>query len=47
VREGVEQALRGERIELTDAEAEHFFETGETPERVWQWAAEYFPRHST
>jgi predicted AAA+ superfamily ATPase len=40
VREGVEEALRGETVALTDDEAERYFETGELPEHVWLWADE-------
>jgi hypothetical protein len=40
VREGLEQLARGETVELTDEEAEQYFQTGELPERVWQWLDE-------
>jgi hypothetical protein len=36
----MEEALRGETVALTGDEAEHYFETGELPEHVWQWADE-------
>ena len=38
VRAGAEAALRGETIALTHEEAEHYYETGELPERVERWA---------
>jgi hypothetical protein len=47
VLEGVEQAERGELADLTPAEAEHYFETGELPERVELWAASYDSRRGT
>jgi hypothetical protein len=39
VRAGIEAAMRGETIALTREEAEHYYETGELPERVERWAA--------
>ena len=38
VRAGAEAALRGETIALTREEAEHYYKTGELPERVERWA---------
>jgi hypothetical protein len=34
LRAGVEAAERGEGIELTNEEAQHYYETGELPERA-------------
>ena len=34
MRAGVEAAERGEGIDLTNEEAQHYYETGELPERV-------------
>ncbi len=39
VRAGIEAAMRGETIALTREEAEHYYETGELPERGQRWAA--------
>jgi len=39
VRAAVEAALRGETMALTADEAEHYYRTGELPERVGRWAA--------
>jgi hypothetical protein len=47
VREGIREALRGETVALTDAEAQHYFETGEMPNRVWKWLDESSPRGDT
>jgi hypothetical protein len=38
VRAGAAAALRGETIALTREEADHYYETGELPERVERWA---------
>lgn len=40
VREGIEEARRGATVALADDEAERYFEMGELPEHVWQWADE-------
>jgi hypothetical protein len=47
VREGIEEALRGDTIALSDEEAERYFETGELPARVWQWLDESSSRRAT
>jgi hypothetical protein len=39
VRAGGEVSERGDVLELTPHEAEHYYETGELPERVARWAA--------
>jgi hypothetical protein len=44
VREGLEQAARGEFADLTPEESEHFLETGELPERVRRWVDSYGTR---
>ena len=38
VRAGMEEAERGETMALTATEAEHYYETGQLPERAWHWA---------
>lgn len=38
VRAGIEASLRADAMELTAEEAEHYFDTGELPERVERWA---------
>jgi hypothetical protein len=47
VREGVEEALRGEFADMTAEETEHYLETGELPERVERWLDSYDSRHAT
>jgi hypothetical protein len=47
VRVGLEEAERGETIALTEAELDHWAETGEFPERVDQWAASFASRRNT
>jgi hypothetical protein len=47
VREAVREALCGETVALTEAEAEYYFETGEMPDRVWKWLDESSPRGGT
>jgi hypothetical protein len=47
VRDGIREALNGETVALTDAEAAHYFETGEMPERVWKWLDESSRRRGT
>jgi hypothetical protein len=47
VREGIEEALRGEMIVLTDEEAQQYFETGDLPARAWQWLDELRSRRAT
>jgi hypothetical protein len=47
VREGVEQALRGDIADLTAEETERYLETGQLPERVQRWLDEYDSRHAT
>jgi hypothetical protein len=37
VREGMEEALRGEVADMSREEAERYLETGELPERVQRW----------
>jgi hypothetical protein len=37
VRDGLEEAERGDTIALTDDEADAWAETGELPKRVYQW----------
>jgi hypothetical protein len=37
VRDGLEEAERGDTIALTDGEADAWAETGELPKRVYQW----------
>lgn len=39
VRAGIEASERGDVLELTPQEAEHYYKTGELPERVTRWAA--------
>lgn len=39
VRAGIEASDRGDVMELTPEEAEHYYDTGELPERVELWAA--------
>jgi hypothetical protein len=39
VRAGLEACERGETLPLTREEAEHYYATGELPERAWHWAA--------
>jgi hypothetical protein len=39
VRAGIEASDRGDVMELTSEEAEHYYDTGELPERVERWAA--------
>ena len=47
VREGVEEALRGEVADMTPEETERYFETGQLPERVQVWLDAYDSRHAT
>ncbi|MGH7438558.1 MAG: hypothetical protein ACRENE_22960 [Polyangiaceae bacterium] len=44
MREGVEQALRGDVADMTAEETERYLETGLLPERVQRWLAEYDSR---
>jgi hypothetical protein len=37
VREGFAEAERGEFVDLSREETEHYIETGELPERVQRW----------
>jgi hypothetical protein len=37
--ESIAEVARGETIELTEEEAEHFYATGELSERIERWAA--------
>jgi hypothetical protein len=37
VREGLEQAERGEFADMTAEETRHYIETGELPERIERW----------
>ena len=46
VREGVEQALRGDVADMTAQEAEQYLETGLLPEHVQRWLAEYDSRRA-
>ena len=46
VREGVEQALRGDVADMTAEETERYLETGLLPERVQGWLAEYDSRRA-
>jgi hypothetical protein len=39
VRAGLEACERGETLALTAEEAEHYYASGELPERAWLWAA--------
>jgi hypothetical protein len=39
LREGIEASESDEAIALTPQEAEHYYATGELPERVERWAA--------
>ena len=41
VREGCDQAARGEFADMTAEESEHFLETGELPARVRLWVESY------
>jgi hypothetical protein len=47
VREGIEQALRGEVADMTPEETERYLETGQLPERVQRWLDEYDSRRAT
>jgi hypothetical protein len=38
VRAGIEASLRDDAMALTADEAEHYYDTGELPERVERWA---------
>jgi hypothetical protein len=46
VREGVEQALRGDVADMTSEETERYLETGLLPERVQRWLVEYDSRRA-
>jgi hypothetical protein len=41
VRAGIEEAMRGEFVDLTAEETRHYIETGELPERVERWLDSY------
>ena len=41
VRQGIEQARRGEFVDLSDVELRRYLETGELPERVAHWLDSY------
>jgi hypothetical protein len=47
VREGIEEALRGEFADMTVEETERYLETGELPERVEHWLDSYDSRRDT
>jgi hypothetical protein len=47
VREGIDQADRGEFADLTPEETERYLETGALPERVERWIDAYDSRRST
>jgi hypothetical protein len=46
VREGVEQAARGDLADMTAEETERYLETGHLPERVQRWLDEYESRRA-
>jgi hypothetical protein len=47
VRAGIEEAMRGEFVDLSAEETRRYIETGELPERVERWLASYDSRHAT
>jgi hypothetical protein len=47
VRAGIEEAMRGEFVDLTAEETRRYIETGELPERVERWLDSYDSRHVT
>jgi hypothetical protein len=47
VREGIKEAQRGEFVDLSPEENEHYLETGELPERVERWLDSYDARRAT
>ena len=47
VREGAEQAARGEFAEMMPEESDHYLATGELPERVEHWLASPSTRSDT
>jgi hypothetical protein len=47
VREGFAEAERGEFVDLSTEETDHYIETGELPERVERWLDSYDSRRAT
>ena len=47
VRAGIEEAMRGEFVDLTAEETRRYIETGELPERVERWLDSSDSRHAT
>jgi hypothetical protein len=47
VRQGVEEALRGEVADMTPEETRRYLETGQLPERVERWLDAYDSRRAT
>jgi hypothetical protein len=47
VRAGIEEAMRGEFVDLSAEESWRYIETGELPERVERWLDAYDSRHGT
>lgn len=39
VRDGVEQAMRGEFVDMSAKEKQRYLDTGEVPERIQRWLA--------
>jgi hypothetical protein len=46
VRAGIQEAMRGEFVDLTAEETRRYIETGELPERVERWLDSYDSRHA-
>lgn len=47
VRQGIEQARRGEFADLTEVELRRYLETGDLPERIERWLDSYDSRLAT
>jgi hypothetical protein len=45
VRAGIEEAMRGEFVDLSAEETRRYIETGELPERAERWLDSYDSRH--
>jgi hypothetical protein len=47
VRQGIEQARRGEFVDLTEVELRRYLDTGDLPERIERWLDSYDSRLAT
>jgi hypothetical protein len=47
VRQGIEQARRGEFADLTEVELRRYLDTGDLPERIERWLDSYDSRLAT